>query len=400
MVATAVAGALGGLSASNLGAAAGGAMAPYLANAIKKATTTYDAQGNPHTDVLANTMAHAVAGAVLAQIAGGSAAAGAAGAAGGELAAKAIVKVMYPDTDIRDLTESQKQTVSALSQMAAGLAGGIASDSALGGGTGAGASKDAVENNLFGGTEDGQVNFAQEHGKNILSCSTDPDSASCQKGLAMQNALMVALPAGLGGGLLAAATPEIATAARVALQTCKGAFAICLNNIGIQVSETVVPGGVGAGGAIGIGKTVAEATTAKAEAVAANAAHNATYYAGLKMDLKTTQAANEIVDSLRNTGRLPSNYVIKQTAEDNGWCAGKALNNYVPGGQIGGDVFNNTTGILPSSVGRTWYEADIGINNVMSRAKQGGTRLLYSDDGLLYITTDHYETVTSIGKWK
>ena len=149
----------------------------------------------------------------------------------------------------------------------------------------------------------------------------------------MQNALMVALPAGLGGGLLAAATPEIATAARVALQTCKGAFAICLNNIGIQVSETVVPGGVGAGGAIGIGKTVAEATTAKAEAVAANAAHNATYYAGLKMDLKTTQAANEIVDSLRNTGRLPSNYVIKQTAEDNGWSAGKALYNYVPGGR-------------------------------------------------------------------
>ena len=126
--------------------------------------------------------------------------------------------------------------------------------------------------NLFGGTEDGQVNFAQEHGKNVLSCSTDPDSASCQKGLAMQNALMVALPAGLGGGLLAAATPEIATAGRVALQTCKGAFAICLNNIGIQVSETVVPGGVGAGGAIGIGKTVAEATTAKAEAVAANVA--------------------------------------------------------------------------------------------------------------------------------
>ena len=92
MAMTAVAGALGGLSASNLGAAAGGAMAPYLANAIKKATTSYDAQGNPHTDVLANTMAHAVAGAVLAQIAGGSAAAGAAGAAGGELAAKAIYR--------------------------------------------------------------------------------------------------------------------------------------------------------------------------------------------------------------------------------------------------------------------------------------------------------------------
>ncbi|MGJ0193056.1 VENN motif pre-toxin domain-containing protein [Pantoea sp. RRHST58] len=107
-------------------------------------------------------MAHAVAGAVLAQIAGGSAAAGAAGAAGGELAAKAIVKVMYPGTDIRDLTESQKQTVSALSQMAAGLAGGIASDSAPGGGTGAGAGKNAVENNSLG-----DIAQAQAEGKTL-----------------------------------------------------------------------------------------------------------------------------------------------------------------------------------------------------------------------------------------
>ena len=60
---------------------------------------------------------------------------------------------MYPDTDIRDLTESQKQTVSALSQMAAELAGGIASGTALGGGTGAGAGKNAVENNYLNSTE-------------------------------------------------------------------------------------------------------------------------------------------------------------------------------------------------------------------------------------------------------
>ncbi|WP_167347153.1 VENN motif pre-toxin domain-containing protein, partial [Type-E symbiont of Plautia stali] len=149
MVATAVAGALGGLSANNLGAAAGGAMAPYIANAIKQATTSYDAQGNPQTNVLANTMAHAVAGAVLAQISGNSAAAGASGAAGGELAARAIVKVMYPDTDISSLTENQKQIVSSLSQLAAGLAGGIASDSSMGIGAGAGAGKNAVENNAL-----------------------------------------------------------------------------------------------------------------------------------------------------------------------------------------------------------------------------------------------------------
>nr|WP_241597633.1 polymorphic toxin type 50 domain-containing protein [Rosenbergiella epipactidis] len=83
---------------------------------------------------------------------------------------------------------------------------------------------------------------------------------------------MVALPTGLGGGILAAATPEIAAAAKAAIQACAGNVVLCLNNAGIQVSEAIVPGGVGAGGAVGIGKTAAEATAAKAEVVAANAA--------------------------------------------------------------------------------------------------------------------------------
>jgi len=65
---------------------------------------------------------------------------------------------------LSDLTESQKQTVSALSQMAAGLAGGIASDSALGGGTGAGAGKNAVENNLL-------------HAKNVLDMHKELEEA-------------------------------------------------------------------------------------------------------------------------------------------------------------------------------------------------------------------------------
>ncbi|AZD27016.1 RHS repeat-associated core domain-containing protein [Pseudomonas chlororaphis] len=131
-----------------------------------------------------------------------------------------------------------------------------------------------------------------------------------------------------------------------------------------------------------------------------NAAHNAAKYAGLKRDLKTTEAANDLVESLRTTGRLPSNYVTKAQAKQNGWEPGKALNNNVPGGQLGGDVFYNDTNVLPSAPGRTWYEADVGINNTISRAKQPGTRLLYSNDGLLYITSDHYDTVSSIGKWK
>ncbi|QGY33109.1 hemagglutinin repeat-containing protein [Pantoea cypripedii] len=161
MVASAVAGALGGLSAGNIGAAASGAMAPYIANEIKQKTTTYYADGTKDVNVVANTMAHAVAGAVLAQLAGNSAAAGAAGAASGELIANAIVKSMYPNTDAKDLTESQKQTVSALSQLAAGLAGGMASDSALGAGTGTVAGKNAVENNALSNDEE---EFEATHG--------------------------------------------------------------------------------------------------------------------------------------------------------------------------------------------------------------------------------------------
>lgn len=84
----------------------------------------------------------------------------------------------------------------------------------------------------------------------------------------------------------------------------------------------------------------------------------------------------------------------------NGWQPGKALNNTNPGGQLGGDVFANSTNVLPSASGRIWYEADVGLANTMSRSNQAGTRLLYSNDGLLYITTDHYQTAVSIGRWK
>jgi len=129
-------------------------------------------------------------------------------------------------------------------------------------------------------------------------------------------------------------------------------------------------------------------------------ADNIAQYAKYQELLKAEEAANPLVDSLRQTGQLPSNYVTKTIAEQNGWKPGKALNNYVSGGQLGGDVFQNTTKILPDAPGRIWYEADIGLSNTMSRSKQPGTRLLYSNDGKMYITVDHYETVNFIGTYK
>ncbi|PEZ03303.1 hypothetical protein CN326_18410 [Bacillus sp. AFS018417] len=129
-------------------------------------------------------------------------------------------------------------------------------------------------------------------------------------------------------------------------------------------------------------------------------ASNIALYIQYKQVLKTTELANPLVDSLRQTGKLPSNFVTKVDAAQNGWRPGKAVNNYVPGGQIGGDVFQNTTQVLPAALGRVWYEADVGLSNTMSRSKQPGTRLLYSNDGLMYITYDHYNTVHFIGTYK
>ncbi|WP_313656155.1 hemagglutinin repeat-containing protein [Pantoea sp.] len=186
MAAAAVTGVLGGLGASNLGAAAAGGMAPYIANKIKHATSTF-VNGQEQTNVLANTMAHAVAGAVLAQLAGNNASAGAAGAAGGELMARAILSSMYPGKQASDLTQEEKQVVSALGQLAAQLSAGVTSDSVEGGVQGAVVGKNAVENNFLSVQKAEILNKSiedQKAGKNLLEASqnivrlTNEDRAS------------------------------------------------------------------------------------------------------------------------------------------------------------------------------------------------------------------------------
>ncbi|CAI1845705.1 Possible hemagglutinin (DUF638) [Serratia quinivorans] len=308
--AQAVTGALQALAGNNLAGALASGAAPYLAREIKARIGD--------DNVAANAMAHAVLGAITAQLNNQSAVAGAVGAGGGELVARVILSEMFQGRKISDLTESEKQQVSALSQLAAGLAGGLAADSGAGVVTGSQAAKNAVENNLLGGSEDTQTKFVQEHGKNIASCADNPGSASCQKGLAMNDALMVALPAGLGGGVLAAATPELAAAAKAAIQGCAGNVVLCLNNAGIQMSEAIVPGGVGAGGAVGIGKTAAEAAAAK---TANNAAHSAASGLNLNKSLASeaqladlvksggaSLAGNGAKDPLRDAPRLVAEY--------------------------------------------------------------------------------------------
>ncbi|MBW9398688.1 hypothetical protein FHC51_02410 [Leclercia sp. EC_58] len=136
--------ALSGLAGGNMAGALAGASAPELAYAIGHRS------GLSEDDTAGRAIAHAILGGAVAALQGNSAAAGAAGAATGELAAKAIAGMLYPDVkDLSKLSEEQKQTVSALATISAGMAGGLAGDSTAGAAAGAGAGKNAAENNAL-----------------------------------------------------------------------------------------------------------------------------------------------------------------------------------------------------------------------------------------------------------
>ncbi|MEI7194226.1 hemagglutinin repeat-containing protein [Pectobacterium versatile] len=123
---------------------------PYLAQLVKDVTIPKDESKITASDIAANAMAHAVVGAVVAQLSGQDAAAGAIGASSGELAARAIMAKVYPGKTTNDLTEEEKQSVSALSTLASGLVSGLASNSTASAASGAQSGRNAVENNFFG----------------------------------------------------------------------------------------------------------------------------------------------------------------------------------------------------------------------------------------------------------
>lgn len=89
-------------------------------------------------------------------------------------------------------------------------------------------------------------------------------------------------------------------------------------------------------------------------------------------------------------GKLPPNYITKSQAKKLGWSGG-SLERYAPGKCIGGDRFGNREGLLPKASGRVYYECDIGTLGASSR---GARRIVFSNDGLIYYTSDHYESFT------
>lgn len=158
----AVTGALTALAGNNLAGALASGASPYLATEIKKRVG--------EDNIAANAMAHAVLGAVTAQLNNQSATAGGLGAGGGELAARYIAGELFPGKTAQQLSESEKQQVSALSQLAAGLAGGLATGDTAGAVTGGQAGKNAVENNYLSVQEKTELELAKQK----LQNSNDP----------------------------------------------------------------------------------------------------------------------------------------------------------------------------------------------------------------------------------
>ncbi|MEC1259492.1 ribonuclease domain-containing protein [Bacillus swezeyi] len=117
---------------------------------------------------------------------------------------------------------------------------------------------------------------------------------------------------------------------------------------------------------------------------------------------QTTDGSSVQTDSIINTfegvadyivkyGRLPDNFITKAEAAKLGWEPQKGnLAEVAPGKTIGGDIFKNREKLLPDAEGRVWREADINYTSGF----RGSDRIVYSNDRLVYKTTDHYKTFT------
>lgn len=97
-------------------------------------------------------------------------------------------------------------------------------------------------------------------------------------------------------------------------------------------------------------------------------------------------SAEDVALYLHTYGYLPRNFITKSEARGYGWSGG-SVEAYVPGAAIGGDRFYNREGLLPEADGRKYYECDIDTKN---RSSRGAKRIVYSNDGLIYYTKDHY----------
>lgn len=99
-------------------------------------------------------------------------------------------------------------------------------------------------------------------------------------------------------------------------------------------------------------------------------------------------SAEEVALYIYTYGELPGNFMTKKEAKKLGWTGG-GLEDYAPGMCIGGDFFGNYEGLLPKAKGREYQECDI---DTLGKNSRGAKRIVFSNDGLIYYTDDHYES--------
>ena len=100
-----------------------------------------------------------------------------------------------------------------------------------------------------------------------------------------------------------------------------------------------------------------------------------------------------VTDYLKENGELPDYYITKKEAQREGWVAKEGnLCDVLPGRAIGGDIFTNREKTLPVKKGRIWYEADINYDC----GRRNARRIVYSSDGLIFVTHDHYKNFEEI----
>ncbi len=102
----------------------------------------------------------------------------------------------------------------------------------------------------------------------------------------------------------------------------------------------------------------------------------------------TYTTKDDVALYIHTYGKLPKNFITKKEAEALGWPGG-SLEPYAEGKCIGGNRFGNYEGLLPVKKGRTYTECDI---DTLGASKRGAKRIVFSNDGLIYYTDDHYES--------
>ncbi|HBZ15677.1 ribonuclease domain-containing protein [Pantoea sp. NPDC088449] len=117
--------------------------------------------------------------------------------------------------------------------------------------------------------------------------------------------------------------------------------------------------------------------------------HLSDKWANSHPDISQLTDANTVARWVQQHHRLPDLYLTKNEARRQGWNPGKGdLCEVLPGRAIGGDRFSNREKRLPMQAGRQWYEADVNYDC----GHRDADRLLYSSDGLIFLTTDHYRS--------